>query len=256
MTLDLRLEPYNENLYAELSFPPPPPGRPYVFSNMVSSMDGKAVVEGTEKGLGSKADQRLMRRLRTHADMVLTGAGTFRASGAGARIDDDAMRAWRIERGKTPNPIAATVTSTGSLDTSRQFFTAGDYDAVVFAGPGVSTEAEARIRDAGRKVVRIAEGSAGLAELASIARNDFGVERLLVEGGPTVLAELLHLDVVDEFFQTIGGKVVGGRGTLTIVEGERFSMADLREFGLLSVVVNGAEDELYLRWRRKPPRLA
>ncbi len=249
--MDLQLSLYSDDLYADLEFPAAPAGRPYVFSNMVSSMDGKAVVEGTEKGLGSKADQRLMRRLRTHADMVLTGAGTFRASGAGARIDDDAMRAWRIERGKTPNPIAATVTSTGNLDTSRQFFTAGDYDAVVFAGPGVSPEAEARLREAGRRVVRIAAGSAGMADLVRLAREEFGVERLLVEGGPSVLAELLHLDVVDEFFQTLGGKVVGGRDTLTIVEGERFSMEELRDFSLLSLCVNDPEDEIYLRWRRK-----
>ena len=38
--------------YTRLAFGPPPADRPYVLLNMVTSIDGKAVVEGSEKGLG------------------------------------------------------------------------------------------------------------------------------------------------------------------------------------------------------------
>ena len=39
--------------YTRLEFGRTPADRPYVILNMVSSIDGKAVVEGSEKGLGS-----------------------------------------------------------------------------------------------------------------------------------------------------------------------------------------------------------
>ena len=71
--------------YAGLAFPPPPPDRPYVIVNMVSSVDGRAAIEGTERGLGSTTDQALMRELRVHADVVLNGASTLRASGSSPR---------------------------------------------------------------------------------------------------------------------------------------------------------------------------
>ena len=64
--------------YLNLSFPPPPADRPYVIINMVGSLDGKAVIEGSERGLGSPEDQDRMQELRAHADAVLNGAGTMR----------------------------------------------------------------------------------------------------------------------------------------------------------------------------------
>ena len=77
--------------YTALSFPPPPADRPTVILNMVSSADGRAVIEGTERGLGSPTDQRLMRELRVHADVVLNGAGTLRASGTSSRTGDASL---------------------------------------------------------------------------------------------------------------------------------------------------------------------
>ena len=45
--------------------------RPYVVVNMVSSLDGRSVIETTEAGLGSTLDRRLMRELRVHADVEI-----------------------------------------------------------------------------------------------------------------------------------------------------------------------------------------
>ena len=47
--------------YTALEFSAAPAERPYVISNMVSSVDGKATIESTERGLGSDTDRRLMR---------------------------------------------------------------------------------------------------------------------------------------------------------------------------------------------------
>jgi 2,5-diamino-6-(ribosylamino)-4(3H)-pyrimidinone 5'-phosphate reductase len=81
-------------------------------------------------------------------------------------------------------------------------------------------------------------------------RADLGVRRLAVEGGPTLNAALLRIGAIDEFFVTLGGRVVGGRDTLTIVEGDRFAAEALPQFEPVSVIHNPAEREFYFRWRR------
>lgn len=97
--------------YTALDPPPPPPDRPWVFANMVMSADGKSVLAGTERGIGSATDQRLMRELRVNADVVLNGAGTLRASGTSSRLGDAALEAIRTARGKPPVPVAAVLSA-------------------------------------------------------------------------------------------------------------------------------------------------
>ena len=58
--------------YTALRFGEPRPDRPYVIVNMVTSVDGKGVIEGNERGLGSAVDQLLMRELRANADVVIS----------------------------------------------------------------------------------------------------------------------------------------------------------------------------------------
>ena len=118
--------------YTALQFPAPPPDRPYVLVNMVMSADGKVVIEGTEQGLGSRVDQRLMRELRANADVVITGAGTLRASGATSRVRYADLERLRTARGRSPNPTAAVLSGSGDLPLDGLFFTADDFDAMVY----------------------------------------------------------------------------------------------------------------------------
>ena len=118
--------------YASLELPDPPAGRPYAAINMVMTADGRTVVGGTERGIGSAADQRLMRELRVHFDVVLNGGGTFRASGTSARLGREDLRALRVSRGLPPSPIAAVLTRSGDLPAGRRFFTDDSFDAVIY----------------------------------------------------------------------------------------------------------------------------
>src|SRR5205085_7092302 len=71
------------DLYTQIEFPAPPEDRPYVYINMVSTVDGKIVLGepgGSAKGLGGPTDQVLFRRLQRNADAALIGGATLRAS--------------------------------------------------------------------------------------------------------------------------------------------------------------------------------
>lgn len=235
--------------YTALDPPPPPPDRPWVFANAVMSADGKSVIEGTERGIGSPTDQRLMRELRVNADVVLNGAGTLRASGTSSRLGDAALEAIRLARGKPPVPIAAVLSASGELPLERAFFTARDFPAVVYLSERTPDDRRAAIEAAGRPVALLPAGGEVPAMLRHM-RHELGAETLLVEGGPTIYAALYALDAIDEAFVTLGPVVVGGAGTLTAVAGERaFTRAQAPRLALVSAHANPDTDEVYLRYR-------
>lgn len=235
--------------YTALDLPEAPHDRPYVIANTVMSADGKSVIEGTEQGIGSEVDQRLMRELRVNADVVLNGAGTLRASGTSSRLGDEALEAIRIAQGKPRTPVAAVLSRSGDLPLERPFFTADDFPAVVYLSEQAPEERRAAIAATGRPVVTLPDGSE-FPEMLRHMRHDLGADVLLVEGGPTVYAELYARDAIDEAFVTLGPVVVGGADTLTAVAGERaFTRDEAKRLALLSAHPNPETDEVYLRYR-------
>src|SRR5271157_6535549 len=68
--------------YGSPGFPPPPPGRPWIYTNFVQSLDGIVSLLGKHASGGeiaqSRADRWLMDLLRTYADGVLMGMSTLR----------------------------------------------------------------------------------------------------------------------------------------------------------------------------------
>ncbi len=237
--------------YRCLDLPPPPGDRPYVLLNMVTSVDGKAVLDGSERGLGSKTDQGLMRELRTNADVILNGAATLRISGTSPRLGDPALEELRVQRGKPRFPAAAVLSREGRLPLDVAFFQARDFEAVVYLSSAAPEERKIAVEAAGRPVVMVPEGR----EVESMLRHmrrDLGCQVLLLEGGPTINARFFALGAIDEFFLTLAPLVVAGKETLTAVEGERsFSREAAPRLELLSAVPNPATGEVYLRYRRR-----
>lgn len=235
--------------YTALGLPPAFAERPYVIGNMVMSVDGKVVVDGTEQGIGSPVDQRLMRELRVHADVVLNGASTLRASGTSSRLGDELLEQVRLERGKPRFPIAAVISASGDLPLERLFFTARDFDAIVYLTRATPAERRKAVQATGRSVKVLPSRNTFQAMLAHM-RHELHAEVLLVEGGPEVNAEFFRAGLIDELFLTIGPVIVGGRTTKTPVSGDSpFTRANLPRMELVWSVPNEATGELYCRYR-------
>jgi riboflavin biosynthesis pyrimidine reductase len=176
--------------------------------NMVTSLDGASTLGGRSGALGDREDQRLMSVLRSHADVVLVGAGTVEAEGYGGAAVVEADAAWRIARGREPQPRFAVVSSRLGLGARHPFFA----DAV--ARPIVVTSERAPA-DRRRALAEVAEvivaGTdrvdlrAALAELA--AR---GMPSVLSEGGPGLYGALAEADLVDEACLTLSPVIVAG----------------------------------------------
>ena len=194
-----------------------PRERPYVFVNMVASVDGATVVEGVTEQLGSPGDRHIFLLLRSLADGILVGAETVRAEGYGPPVIREEFRAGRQERGQAPMPRIAVVSRSLELDWGSPLFTDSRSRPFVLAPANANSDGLAAAAQAA-DVVAIGEPQLDLAAaLGALA--DQGVRALLCDGGPTLNATLLAEGLVDELCLTVTPALVGMGGGKRIIGG-------------------------------------
>jgi riboflavin-specific deaminase-like protein len=218
-----------------------PEDRPFLYLNMVASVDGRASFEGRTQGLGSETDTLLLTELRALADAVLVGTATVRAEGYGRMVRNAERVARREAAGLSETPLTVLISRSFDLPWDAGLFAAADQPVIVYSGAGGEPPDVA----APLEVVRMADPHprAVMADLR--AR---GVRALLCEGGPTLNSALLEAGVVDELFLTLSPMLTGDPGAPRIVEG--LGLADPLRLTLEWVLRH--RDELYLRYEVSP----
>lgn len=192
-----------------------PAGRPYTVANFVSSVDGRATLKGRSGGLGDDGDKALFRALRRGADAVLVGTGTLLGERYGRIVADPQARERRRARGLPAEPLACTLTRSGSLPLEIPLFAEPEAEVVVFSGREVDlTGVRAQVQ-----VVRLEPGEVSFASALAHLRAECGVRALLCEGGPAVFGALLREGLVDELFLTLAAKLAGGGAAPAITRG-------------------------------------
>jgi riboflavin biosynthesis pyrimidine reductase len=215
--------------------------RPFVFVNMVATVDGRATLGGATRGLGEAADLEMLLELRALADAVLIGTGTLRAEGYARLVGDPRRRAHRRALGLPEDPPAVLLSRGLDLPWEAGLFAAPEQPVLVYTASGREPPAVA----APVEVVRLPDPTpaAALADLR--AR---GVRALLSEGGPTLNAALLGAGLVDELFVTLAPLLTGEPAALRIVEGAGLPIPlPVRPEWVLQ-----AGDELFLRYAVGP----
>ncbi|GAA1464137.1 pyrimidine reductase family protein [Williamsia maris] len=185
------------DLYA---YPPAPDldGRCHLVANMVTSLDGAAMVGGVSGALGGDGDHEIFELLRELCDVVLVGSGTVIGEDYGPiRGDSDADTAPRL----------AMVSGSLSIDPAQGSVAAPT--TVIMTCASAPEENRRRLLDVGATLVDCGETEVELPRVLS-ALADRGRNRVLCEGGPGLLANLYAADLVDDLCVTIGPTIVGG----------------------------------------------
>lgn len=180
--------------------------RSWLRAIFISSLDGSAQgTDGASASLSSPGDRRLFSLQRSLCDVVLVGAGTARVERYRPVKPSEVDVALRRRLGLNPVPTIAVVSRSLSLDPA--LLGPGEAQTIVVTTEDAPTDAVRELT--GAKVIRAGSGTVDVAVvLAELAR--LGHHRVLCEGGPTLLGQIVAADGLDDLCLTTAPLLVGG----------------------------------------------
>ena len=171
---------------------------------MIISQDGHFVgPSDSSRDLTGESDLKLLLLLRALSDVVLVGANT-------ARNENYRQPKARDEfafLNRKP-PRLAVVSSSLEFDLTTPLFNAGQEPTIVF-NVGTTTPSAALLKIA--HVIQLSDEDPSRIATNLIANLfELGLRKVTCEGGPSLLAQLLKADAINEYDLTISPLTVGG----------------------------------------------
>ena len=197
------------------------PARPHVLMMSEITADGKLTLK---KGASSKILMKymaheteiLLHETRAAYDAIMVGANTIRI--------DNSFLTVRLVPGKSPLRVIPCSMADIPLDANVLGPDARTLIAVCGTGPKDRVEA---ITGKGRDRGNVAgKDHVELPLLMQILHDDFGVKKLMIEGGPTLNWHMLHEKLVDEIRLIHLPFIVGGSDTPSLVGGMHINSED------------------------------
>ncbi len=207
-------------------------GRIFVYSNFVTSVDGRiAIPHPTRPGLmvpkdtANERDWRLFQELAAQSDLIISSGRYLRDWADGRaqeilQIDDPRfadLREWRQNQGLPPQPDIAIIS--GSLRFPiPDVLTAGGRKVVVFTTANPDPERVAEIEAKAGQVIVAGENQVDGAALAK-EMSALGYRTVYSATGPKVLHLLIAGGAFDRLYLTYANRLLGGETFSTIIDG-------------------------------------
>lgn len=221
---------------------------------MAVTADGKIdTVARAGARISGEADSARVDRLRAEADAVMVGGNTLLREDPRLTVREPALLAARREGGRQAQPAKVGVVShvAGPAEDAAhrpgsQFLFDGGGTVVICTTRRTGQDAIGWLRELGAEVIVRGDTRVDLpASLAALS--ELGFERLLVEGGSTLVAALLEADLVDELQLAIAPLLFGGETAPTPVGGPGWTVDEARRLQLLETGIDA--DDVILRYR-------
>jgi riboflavin biosynthesis pyrimidine reductase len=226
------------------AYPWPDRGR-WVRGMMAATLDGASVgADGRSRSISSPVDRRVMAQVRRHCDAIVIGAGTFRTERYRPQRSAPEIRAEREELGLKPAPTIVLVSRSLDLPWEEDAFRESTVPPLVVTAESCGAAAlETARRHA--DVVVLPGTCVKVADLMQLL-GERGLDRIVCEGGPHLLAEIARAGFLDELDLALSPLMVGG-GQI-VLEDPSPSPAN---FHLVQVLA--ADDFLFARYLRAEP---
>jgi len=188
--------------------------RPYVALKMAASLDGfVASREGVRERLGSPAEERYVRELRTAFDAVMVGAGTVRVDDPRLTVRPPHDRARPYVRIVVCDrePVAAN---------SRVFEPLEGYARTIVLAPRSRLDRFEALRDVSDILAVESSGDGRLDLMAAIrALRERDIISVLCEGGPQLAASLIAAGIVDRIYWSIAPRLMRSANAVPALSG-------------------------------------
>ncbi len=223
--------------------------RPFVFLNLAMTADGKIATENRASLVfSSRRDREHMFELRTRADAVMSGARTVDLNPVTLGPGPAPYRRQRRRRGLKEYNLRVIASGSGSVDPRAKIFKLRFSPIIILTTQRASPARLARLQAVAEEVKVCGEKEIDFARALQWLRAQWGVKRLLCEGGGEIDGGLFRAGVVDELHVTISPVVFGGRAAPSICDG--LGATNLR--GAAQLQLTSARrygDELFLIYR-------
>lgn len=182
--------------------------------NVAASVDGKIdTVARRGAAISGEWDRERVQRLRAEVDAVMVGRRTLLDEDPRLTVRAAELIAERIARGVAAQPAKVGIVRDASEVTAdSRFLRDGSARVILFsASPGERENVE----------VYHCAGVDGRVDLVAVMfrLRQLGIERLLVEGGGSLIAALLGHGLVDEVLVYIAPVIFGGASAPTLADG-------------------------------------
>jgi riboflavin biosynthesis pyrimidine reductase len=191
---------------------PGPGSAPWVRANMIASADGASSLNGRTGGLSGPGDRLVFSVLRSLADVILVGAGTARAE---KYRPVRPAEVWaELRQGRPATPPIAVVTAKLGLDLISPLLAEAPPQARTIV---LTTEQGPDDRRAAAAAAQADLAVAGTDRVTPDAMIDAlaarGYPRILIEGGPQLLGQVIAAGLLDELCVTFSPVLEGGRAS-------------------------------------------
>jgi 5-amino-6-(5-phosphoribosylamino)uracil reductase len=185
--------------------------RPWVLSNMVTTLDGATAVDGLSGPLGGPADQQVFSAIRSVADVVLAGASTVIEEGYRPPSPSPAVLEARRAAGRADRLVIAVITSSLRLETDLPLFADATYRPLVITTTNAPDDRRQALESVADVVSLAPDDDGRVPLLAALeALGAMGHRTVLSEGGPALNGQLVADDLIDEWNLTLSPLLVGG----------------------------------------------
>src|SRR4030066_1462997 len=196
-------------------------GRPFVILKIAMTLDGKiATPEGQSKWITGENARRIVHRLRSRVDAIMTAIGTVKA--------DDPQLTARVKGGKNPRrividpdlkiPVDAKILQ---MPPETIIIARNSEDSSLSITREQSAVKEKTLLDKGVQIIKYEGKKVNLDWLMKkLGRRE--ITSVLIEGGSSLNAHALEDGIVDKVMFFIAPKIIGGEKSFPAVGGKTF----------------------------------
>jgi len=183
--------------------------RPYIILNAAMTLDGKIATKTGDSKMSSKEDLIRVHSFRASVDAVMVGINTI--------LVDDPSLTVRFCEGK--NPIRVVVDSRARTPVKSRIMSS-DTPTLIATTSKAPKDRVKNLESAGAKVIICGEGEKVDLQILLRKLKEIDIRKVLVEGGGNINWSFISQNLFDELNVTVCPFIVGGRDSVTLVEGD------------------------------------
>jgi len=191
--------------------------RPYVILSAAITLDGKLGVKSKRTKLSSKNDKIRVHKLRSNVDAIIIGKNTV-------HLDNPSLTVRYV---KGQNPVRIILDSLGTIKSNSKIIqTCNSVPTIIAVSESISEKNLQRLRKFSLNIIICGKNSVNISQLLRTLLNN-GIKRILLEGGGTLNWSFIKKNLIDEAIVTLTPYILGGKDSVSLVEGTGFKNLDV-----------------------------